>query len=401
MRVLTVGNLYPPHGVGGYEVTWQSSVRWLRERGHTVRVLTTDRRRPEVAAGTPEDDDVHRELRWYWHDHSFPRLSLRERVALERHNARTFDRHVDELHPDAICWWAMGGMSLSLIERARRRGLPAVGVVGDDWMAYGPQVDAWMRAASRPLIGALAGHALGIPARLELRFAAIWLFNSERTRRAAHASAHLADARVVRPGVDQRRFQAAPERDWGWRLLYPGRIDPRKGIATAVEALAALPAEAQLEIVGDGEPHEVERLRELAAHRGVERRVHFRGAAAPDDMPRTYAAADAVLFPVEWEEPWGLVPLEAMAVGRPVVATGTGGSGEYLRDGENCLLFGPGDAHTLAECLTRLADDAALRARLREGGLETAARYPADAYDEAIAAALEEAVSRRRPPAGS
>ena len=401
MRVLTVGNLYPPHGVGGYEVTWQSSVRWLREHGHTVRVLTTDRRRPGVEADTPEDDDVHRELRWYWRDHSFPRLSLRERVALERHNARTFDRHVEELRPDAVCWWAMGGMSLSLIERARRRGLPAVGVVGDDWMAYGPQVDAWLRAARRPLIGRVAGRALGIPARVELRLAATWLFNSERTRRAALESANLADARVARPGVDAQRFQPAPERDWGWRLLYAGRIDPRKGIATAVEALAALPEEAELEIVGDGEPSEVNRLRELAAQSGVERRVLFRGAAAPEDMPGAYAAADAVVFPVEWDEPWGLVPLEAMSVGRPVIATGTGGSGEYLRDGENSLLFGPGDAQTLAGCVTRLADDAALRAQLREGGLETAARYPANAYDEAIAAALEEAVSRRRPRGGS
>ena len=401
MRVLTVGNLYPPHGVGGYEVTWQSSVRWLREHGHTVRVLTTDRRRPGAAADTPEDDDVHRELRWYWRDHSFPRLSLRARVAIERHNARTFDRHVEELRPDAVCWWAMGGMSLSVIERARRRGLPAVGVVGDDWMAYGPQVDAWLRAARRPLLGKLAGAALGIPARVELRLAATWLFNSERTRREAFAHATLADARVVRPGVDAQRFQPAPERDWGWRLLYAGRIDPRKGIATAVEALAALPEEAELEIVGDGEPGEINRLRELAAQSGVERRVLFRGAAAPEDMPGAYAAADAVIFPVEWDEPWGLVPLEAMSVGRPVIATGTGGSGEYLRDGENALLFGPGDARTLAECVTRLANDATLRARLRENGLETAAQYPADAYDEAIAAALEEAVSRLRPREGS
>ncbi len=56
-------------------------------------------------------------------------------------------------------------------------------------------------------------------------------------------------------------------------------------------------------------------------------------------MPAELAAADALLFPVQWEEPWGLVPLEAMASGTPVVATGTGGSGEYLRDGDNCLVY--------------------------------------------------------------
>ena len=57
-----------------------------------------------------------------------------------------------------------------------------------------------------------------------------------------------------------------------------------------------------------------------------------------------------VVFPVRWEEPWGLVPIEAMARGRPVVATGRGGSGEYLRDGENCVLFEADDAERARRC---------------------------------------------------
>jgi glycosyltransferase involved in cell wall biosynthesis len=78
------------------------------------------------------------------------------------------------------------------------------------------------------------------------------------------------------------------------------------------------------------------------------------------------------VFPVTWAEPFGLVPLESMAVGRPVLATGQGGSGDYLRDGENGLLHPPGDAAALAATMRRLAEDAPLRARLRTGGLATA-----------------------------
>jgi glycosyltransferase involved in cell wall biosynthesis len=86
------------------------------------------------------------------------------------------------------------------------------------------------------------------------------------------------------------------------------------------------------------------------------------------------------------------VPLEAMAVGRPVVATGSGGSGEYLRDGENCLIYAPrASAAALAAAVKRLARDERLRARLRKSGFETAARYAESRYNEAIEHALEQA----------
>jgi glycosyltransferase involved in cell wall biosynthesis len=99
------------------------------------------------------------------------------------------------------------------------------------------------------------------------------------------------------------------------------------------------------------------------------------------------------VFPVRWNEPWGLVPIEAMAMGRPVVATGRGGSGEYLRDGDNCLLFEADDPRALAAALRNLADDPDLRRRLRDGGLRTAPRYTEALYNEAVENAVRAAVS--------
>ena len=84
MRVLTVGNMYPPLSLGGYELAWQSSVEQLRSRGHEVEVLTTDYGLDEGPA--PEDEPgVHRELRWYWHDHSFPPRRLRGILPVPTH----------------------------------------------------------------------------------------------------------------------------------------------------------------------------------------------------------------------------------------------------------------------------------------------------------------------------
>ncbi len=395
MRILTVGNMYPPHALGGYEITWRAAVAHLRERGHDVRVLTTDYRAPGVAVGGDDESDVHRELRWYWRDHAFPRLSLRERMTLERHNARVFDRHVRELRPDVVSWWAMGGMSLSLVERARRAGLPAAAIVGDDWLDYGPRVDAWTRMfASRPRAAAIARAITGVPTQVDWSDAGSWLFNSETVRRRALvAHPELRDTAVAHPGIEPGRFRAAERPPWRWRLLCLGRIDPRKGIDTAVRALAELPPEATLAVVGGGDERHLEELRQLARELRLSRRVSFERRPRAE-IARAYAEADALVFGVRWEEPWGLVPLEGMAVGCPVVATGTGGSGEYLRHEENCLIFERDRPDALAAAVRRLAGDADLRTRLCEGGLATAARFPESAYNGAIAAAVEGAGER-------
>jgi glycosyltransferase involved in cell wall biosynthesis len=284
-------------------------------------------------------------------------------------------------------------MSLSLLERARRSGTPAVGVVGDDWMLYGPTVDAWTRTFARPGIGSIAGLLTGIPAERRFGRAARWLFISETLRRrAADAGRAPASAEVVRRGPDER-FGPAPAADWGGRLLYAGRIDPRKGIATAIDALALIDSRASLTIDGDGDPRHRAELEARARAAGVDPRVTFE-VSPRDQVPDAYAAADAVVFPVAWEEPWGLVPLEAMAVGRPVVATGAGGSGEYLRGDENCLMFEPGDASGLAAAIGRLASEPELRDRLRAAGFETAARFGERSFNDRIERVLaEEAAS--------
>jgi len=169
-----------------------------------------------------------------------------------------------------------------------------------------------------------------------------------------------------------------------------GRLDPRKGVDLAILALKHLPEVATLRIDGGGDASYLEELRLLAERESVSERVRF-SRVPRSDLPVVYAEADAVVFPVRWEEPWGLVPLEAMAVGAPVVATGSGGSGEYLADGENCLLFDPenGGAVALAAALRRLSDDVGLRARLHQAGLRTAAKFGEDDFNHAVEQLLD------------
>ena len=381
MRILTVGSMYPPHHLGGYELMWESWVRHARDAGHSVSVLASDFE-AALPDGSVTAERVARELRWYWRDHRFPRMGPAQRLRLERHNLGVLARELDRFEPDVVSWWAMGGMSMSLLEAVRRSPTPAVGVIVDDWLAYGPQVDGWQRLAGRPILRGL-GERLGIPTRLDLDRAARWVFVSDTTRGRARAAGRDVTGHVAHGGIDPSLFPAAEDREWSWRLLYVGRIDRRKGVATAIRATASL-AQARLTVVGGGDDAHRHELEALIRDLGVADRVSFESHPR-DELARVYADADVALFPVLWEEPWGLVPLEAMSVGRPVIATGTGGSGEYLRDGENCLIFAPReDPEALARAVEQLARDASLRKRLREGGFETAAAHTEEAFNSAV-----------------
>ena len=342
MRVLTIGNRDPRSGAGGYERIWTQVLDALAARGDDTRTLVPPR------------------LPWFWRDGEWIKPGWRERRRIERGALQALEEEL-AWPPDVVCLWGMGGLPLALIERLR--GIPSVGVVGDGWMVYGPEVDPARRA----------------PRLDHVR----WLFIAEAVRSRALELHDLPRTDLAHPGVDPAEFPPAPEQPWQWRLACIGRIAPEKGVDVAVQALDALPDEAVLTLDGPGEP---------PAHPRV-RHTH----SAPGRIHEAYAAADAILFPVTWEEPWGLVPLEAMAVGRPVIATGTGGSAEYLRDGENCLLVAPGDAAALASAVRRLASDAAHRAALVRGGRETADRFTSERFVDAVLSTLEdEALTARR-----
>jgi glycosyltransferase involved in cell wall biosynthesis len=275
-----------------------------------------------------------------------------------------------------------------------------VAFVHDDWLDYGRWADGWgglfmgRGAPAAPL----AERLFRLPARIDLDGAARYLFGSERTRRHARDEGLvLSRTGVEQLGIHPDYLDPSPPRAWSWRLLYVGRLDPRKGVDTAVEALPRLPQEAELELIGGWDAREETRLRDLARGLGVLERVHFEGQLDRPEILGRYERADVVVFPVRWEEPWGLVPLEAMGKGRPVVATGRGGSAEYLRDGENCLLFEAGDPGALAAAVERLASDSKLRERLCEAGLATAAHYTEPRYNEAVERALVEATSAVEP----
>lgn len=182
---------------------------------------------------------------------------------------------------------------------------------------------------------------------------------------------------VIPNGVEFSRFQtAAPAQIGaeGVRVLFVGRLDARKGFKTAVEAFrlaAAKREDLRLLVAGDGpQKGAVETLPV-----GLRGRVSMLGAVPNAEIPAYYAACDVYISPAVGGESFGIVLVESMAAGLPLVASDIAGYREVVTDGVQGLLVPPGDAAAFADAIGRLLDDQSLAGRLASGGLARARGY--------------------------
>jgi glycosyltransferase involved in cell wall biosynthesis len=181
---------------------------------------------------------------------------------------------------------------------------------------------------------------------------------------------------AVEPEIARKKLGLPPDEPL---ILQLGRMVPRKGVATVVEALARLRqahgVPARLLVVGgesdDPDPvktPEIGRLQRLAETEGVADGVSFVGRRDHDALRYFYSAAD-VFVTVPWYEPFGITPLEAMACGVPVVGSCVGGIKTTVLDGKTGFLVPPRDPDALAERLALLLRNPALRQTMRARGL--------------------------------
>ena len=178
------------------------------------------------------------------------------------------------------------------------------------------------------------------------------------------------DTELFRPELANPTMRArlhGGHSDTGNLLLYIGRLSAEKQIERIRPVLEALP-QARLALVGDG-PHrqQLERLFEGTA-------TTFVGYLAGDELASAYASGDAFVFPSSTET-LGLVLLEAMAAGCPVVGANRGGIPDIVSDGINGCLYDPDQPASLVTAVQRLLGDGATRAKLREAARLEAERW--------------------------
>ncbi|MEW6270788.1 MAG: glycosyltransferase, partial [Thermodesulfobacteriota bacterium] len=211
---------------------------------------------------------------------------------------------------------------------------------------------------------------------------------------------------VVPCGVDLDLFRTdgpREERPPGLRRIVAiGRLVERKGVGDVIEALAELP-DVELVVAGGppaaelaGDP-EAGRLAALARKLRVASRVDLRGGIARADVPPLLRSADLAVC-VPWYEPFGIVPLEAMACGVPVVASAVGGLLDSVVDGDTGIHVPARSPRALAAALLELLRDEDRRRRLGEAGAARARRlYGWDRVGAATLATYRGILARRRP----
>ena len=176
-------------------------------------------------------------------------------------------------------------------------------------------------------------------------------------------------------------------------LLSVGRIEPFKGTEVLVRATGFLRERVRLLVVGGREDEPgVAWLREEARASGVSDMLDWRAAVPQHRLPAFYAAADVCAVP-SLHEMFGLVALEAMACGTPVVASRAGGLRELVRDGETGLLCEPGEAAALGEALDIVLSDLPRARRMGEAGALRAQRFTWRASAVRLAAVYEHVAS--------
>lgn len=215
---------------------------------------------------------------------------------------------------------------------------------------------------------------------------------------------------IIPPGVDLSHFYPIPADEAkmfvGLRpddrmVLFVGRIEPLKGVDTLIQAMSCvrlmdLHKPVHLAIIG-GEPDaspqdmsaEMSRLQKLCDDLAVGQTVVFLGKRGQDTLPYYYSAAEVVVMPSHYES-FGMVALEAMACGAPVIASEVGGLGFLVQDGETGFTVPDGDPELLCDKLSLLLGDPQLRLRMGRRAAEYAQDYSWDKIARRIAALYED-----------
>jgi len=422
VKILVLTNLYPPHHAGTYNFRVQTITETLQLRGHAIRVLTSKHGMSNEQRG----GEVERRLLLngvYEH----PAVSrLGELRALETANHQILRESIAAFQPDLIHVHSLVGLSKSLIFTLRNARLPTVYEVADYWLAEDLQRDPWLRWWNRPAGPVLpklwraalelAGQrnkfdsqvptrmmkgydripeVYGDPARLAkvapnsipaFRFDRLYFCSLALKQATEQVGFRVSHAEVIYPGIATQQFvgEMKPADAPTTRFLIVGRLDAKSGVLTAVKALEAARAQnvkASLSIYGRGDSDYIAEIRSYIAMHQLP--VEFLPVSNINrELPAVYLRHDALLHTCEWNEPFAVTPLEAMASGLPVIGTETGGVGELLRHHDNAFTYPPGDVEALAALLAEVQSQPQLRCQL----VETAQQEVLSKYNETAVA---------------
>ncbi|MBK8900855.1 MAG: glycosyltransferase family 4 protein [Anaerolineaceae bacterium] len=391
MRILFLTNFYPPYELGGQGRSCQQVVQGLQARGHETLVLTSRHGVGETAVIEP---DVHRslflemELSPWRHALVF----FTSRKYRENHNHLLLKNVLQKFDPDVVFVWGMWNLDRSLAATAEAYCPRRVAYrFAEYWPTLPSQHKMYWEAPGRNIVARWLKQLLGrIAMRIlereeeppQLAFAHVMCVSEATKNVLLDAGIAVNHAQVIHTGLDvsqylndQRDIKSGNDKQ-RLKLLYAGRLSPDKGVETAIQAIAWLRhqhglSNIHLGLAGAGAFEYEQHLRNLIAEAQLDDVVTLLGRIPPEEMPALYKQYDVLIVPSIWPEPFARVVLEGMAASLVVVATPSGGTAEIVHEGENGLLFAPGNAADLGEKIAKLTLDSELGWRLAQNGHKT------------------------------
>jgi glycosyltransferase involved in cell wall biosynthesis len=274
-------------------------------------------------------------------------------------------------------------------------------VYGDLWQRYqiSPSNRKWMRAAKRFALAVLRRCDPAL--RRPLRFPNAHFVSRSLREAALEINDAIHNSSVIYWGVDLDRFRFQQQCQDPYRLLYVGQVMPHKGVHTVISAAEMLIKgglnNVRLTVVGGStDSRYASTLHEMVKAAGIEKHVEFCGGVPRESLPDVYRSHGVLVFASEFDEPFSITLLEAMACGIPVVATGRGGTPEAIEHLCNGLIFEASNPRDCAAQVRRLLDDGELRERLRSNARRIVEeRFDLEQMVNQIESVLMSAVSQR------
>ncbi len=357
MRILVITNYYPPYYKGGYELACRDCCEFLASRGHQIFILSGHYGLdfPQKAAVYEEMKAV-RSLKYI----DYTVSSYLGKCRVERHNYYVTERAIWSVKPDIVYIWNMQAVSLAPVLAAAKSGVKRIFEIGDLWP--GIYIDDYMTTKVKAFIKSVLPCVVGGRADVSPVIAVSKWIGVEMAQKYGSKRVYVVPNGIKEP------LNIKTERNHNvTKYIFTGRIDPQKGIETAIDAFAKLVrnnaiTNFQFDIYGSGDDIYMEHCMQLVDKYGLESCIKFQGRV--DDVINLYADYDIMIMPTTMREPFGMVTVEAMAAGLAVIATNKYGPAEIIADGVDGLLFAPGNSSQLAEKIALLHNDSNLYRRL-------------------------------------
>ena len=350
MKIAILTPLFPPKHLAGLEIAAYNIAKHLSKRNHEVHVITT------LDKGLPKEST---EECFFVHRFKTSKIPILRTVLYYIKSFFVVKRvNPDIVHIQTI-YLSLSGL---LIKKFLRKSYVVYGRGSDVYLPW-----RFKNIISKPILkNADAVIALTEDMKREVQ------------------KIYDREVFVIPNGIDLKRFENLSKEDLRSKLeikeqekviLFVGTLRPVKGVRYLIEAMKIVTNKNKnnrLFIVGDGE--EKEHLENLVKELDLEKYMRFIGKVPNEEVPEYMAASDVFVLP-SLSESFGIVNLEAMASGLPIVATDVRGLPEIIKDGENGFLVEPKNPEQIAEKVLLLLEDGELRERISNNNREEVKKY--------------------------